>query len=142
MPTYKFHIIFGLLLSALVGYTLYVNKFYDFTIQRLVMITALIFIYSILPDIDISSSKISKMFRIICLVLIIVFLFLNLVKLAIILSIILLILEFVKHRTFIHTLSFGLILSLPLLYIDYTTALFAFLSYFSHLLIDGKIKFI
>ena len=108
----------------------------------IVAILPILFIYSILPDIDVSSSKISHIFRIIGLSIVLVAIFFDLKILAISIAGILLILQFVKHRKFIHTVTAGILFSLPLVYFSHIIALFAFVGYSSHLLIDKQVKFI
>ncbi len=142
MPSYKLHILFAIIFSSIITYILYKYNIYNLTTKELIIIAPILFIYSILPDIDISSSKISKIFRIISLLIIIITLYLNIITLAIIITIILLILEFIKHRKFIHTITAAIILSLPLLYFNYVITIAAFIAYLSHLLLDRHVKLI
>ena len=142
MAGYKFHIVFGLVFAAVITYLLYRYNFLKLDFLSIVAILPILFIYSILPDIDVSSSKISHIFRIIGLSMVLVAIFFDMKILAISIAGILLILQFVKHRKFIHTIAAGAIFSLPLIYFNYVIAIFAFIGYFSHLLIDRQVKFI
>lgn len=142
MVGYKWHIIFGLMFAGLFVYISYKYKIFNLTLLEIISAAPILLIYSILPDMDISSSKISSLFRIIGLSIILAAVLLDLKILVISIASILLILQFVKHRKFIHTIVAGAIFSLPLLYFNYVIAILAFIGYFSHLLIDGQVKLI
>ena len=142
MAGYKWHIIFGVLFAGLFVYISYKYKIFNLTFLEIISAAPILLIYSILPDIDVSSSKISSLFRVVGLSIILVAILFDLKILAISIASILLILQFVKHRKFIHTVTAGVIFSLPLLYFNFIIALFAFIGYSSHLLIDRQVKFI
>ena len=105
MTGYKWHIIFGLLLAGLFVYISYKYKIFNLTSLEIISAAPILVIYSILPDMDVSSSKISHIFRVIGLLIILVAVFFDLKILAISVVSILLILQFVKHRKFIHTIA-------------------------------------
>ena len=142
MTGYKWHIIFGVLFAGLFVYVSYMFKLFNLTFLEIISAAPILLIYSILPDMDISSSKISSFLRIVGLSIILVAVLFDLKILAISIASVLLILQFVKHRRFIHTVTAGIIFSLPLVYFSYIIALFAFIGYSSHLLIDKEVKFI
>ena len=115
MAGYKFHIIFGLIFAAAIAFVSGKYNIFGFTTLELISAIPILFVYSILPDIDISSSKISNIFRTISLVIIIISVLFGLKILAISIASILLILQFVGHRKFIHTITAGLLFSLLIL---------------------------
>jgi len=124
-----------------------INKFKFENILKILIPSILIGIfYSILPDIDLPSSKlrrkISKFFLTIILICLITFICLihdtKLLFIAIILTLFLYILWFSKHRGIFHSIGMGIFLSLPLYLIHPYFFIFAFLGFFTHLLVDGK----
>ena len=142
MTNYNKHIIFGIIFATLFVYINHKYALINISFTNLIISAPILFVYSILPDIDISSSKISTSVRIIGLIILLVTVFLDMKTISIPILFVLLMMHFFKHRGFIHTISAGLILSLPLIYFNAIVSLFAFLGYFSHLLIDRKVKFI
>lgn len=142
MAGYKWHVIFGILFAGLFVYVSYKHKIFNLKFLEIISAAPILLIYSILPDMDTSSSKISSLLRIVGLAIILVAVLFDLKILAIAIASILLILQFVKHRKFIHTVIAGILFSLPLVYFSHIIALFAFIGYSSHLLIDRQVKFI
>jgi hypothetical protein len=108
----------------------------------------IIIIYSILPDLDHENSIIRKLtnifgFLVIILYIICFFYYRNNIYLYTIIgiSIFLLSLYFLTHRGLLHSILGSLLLSLPLLIItNYWFVILAFISYNTHLFIDGEIK--
>ena len=140
MSGYKVHIIFGFIFSAIIYY--FLNNFIILQVFQIFLVLPIIFLYSILPDIDISSSKIRKWTTTLGLIYLIYSIIFKEYLLSISIALILLFFQFVKHRRFFHTISAGLLFSAPLIFFNQYIAFFAFVSYFSHLLIDKKLKFI
>ena len=140
MSMYKGHILFGLIFTSVVVYLSYRLKFLNFSYTELLISTPIIFCYSILPDIDIRSSKIRKIVTTVSLAFILVSIFFDVKWLAISITLTLFILQFTKHRRFFHSISAGVLFSLPLILFSQVVALIAFLGFFSHLFLDGKIK--
>lgn len=91
--------------------------------------------FSLLPDVDAWSSRISLLFLFFCFV----FYFLFSASFAVILGLFLLASLLSGHRGFLHTLSSCLIFSLPLLFLDSCFGVFAFLGYLTHLAADGRL---
>lgn len=137
MPNHKFHISLGLLL------------FFSYFILnqniKIYIFLPIAIVYSILPDIDISNSKIGKIARNILVFLSIIFITLSLIKnfkliYSLIPLIFLAILQLVPHRKFFHTIKASILLSLPLIIIGLDAFVFGVLNYLVHLIADKKIK--
>lgn len=95
-------------------------------------------IYSLLPDIDTRKSVVWKLITSLFVIFGIIFFS---YIFAFLLLIALILISLLKHRGFTHTILSALILSLPLLYIDYGLFIAGLLSYVSHLILDNHIKF-
>ncbi|MBN2250774.1 MAG: metal-dependent hydrolase [Candidatus Altiarchaeota archaeon] len=102
-------------------------------------------VYSILPDIDMPSSLLRRLVERVLLGLaalsMLAFLsFTNILYIHISLAIVgvLLLLWFLRHRGFFHTVSAGVMLSLPLALLHPCFAVFGFFGFLSHLALDGK----
>jgi len=143
MPGYKTHIIFGLIISIGFGFLMsgYLDlDFFNFSLIELFFSIPVVLVYSLLPDIDLHSSKISHLFRGLALLFVLLAIIFDLKKFSITIIAVLIIMEFLKHRKFIHSITAGLILSLPLIYFSPILSIFAFIAYLSHLLLDRNLK--
>ncbi len=140
MSTYKVHILFGVILVAIFAVIVQKYQLFNFSILEFLISIPIIITYSILPDIDLRSSKISHLFRGLSFFVLLLMIIFEMKEYAITIVIVLIILEFLKHRKFVHTISAGIILSLPLIYFSYVIAIFAFAGYLSHLIIDKSFK--
>ena len=143
MAGYKFHVLTGIILAGIVSLGLYFIGFKP-SILEILLAIAVVPIYSILPDIDVESSKISHFMRIF-LIAGIIYLIVkkSLFLFAIILAVIMLIFEIlVRHRGFFHSITASVLLTAPIYIISKSVFLtgIAFLSYISHLLVDREIK--
>lgn len=134
MPGYKIHSFFGIFIALTFIYFLELS-FFESMVFLIVGI-----IYSLLPDIDISSSKISGFFTILGIIGLLVLMFFSYFFYSVVLGIILILIRFLKHRGFIHSVRAALIFSIPLLLIDVLLVLFGFLLYLLHLGLDGSLK--
>ncbi len=146
MSGYKFHVIAYLLAACVLTYALNEYRMIALSPGSLILSLLLGGIYSLLPDIDMPSSVMRRMVErgalALVLFLIIAYVFFTVMLLiyaAIAVTFLLLILWYLKHRGFFHTLLAGLLLSAPLALFDYSYALYAFLGYSAHLFVDGKI---
>lgn len=140
MVGYKGHILIGLIFGGIFGFLNYKYNIFNLTLIEIISSIFVIIIYSILADIDIASSKIRHISQVVGLTIIIIAILFNLKLISLSLAIILLILQFAKHRKFIHSITAGIIFSLPLIYFSYIISIFAFIAYISHLIVDGKVK--
>lgn len=143
MSNWKTHLFWGIIIVS-VGYLLLYN-FYLFKIYYLLFIPYILFL-SIIQDVDHPKSKARKIVYILLVLSILTISFTVLFRyiyiLYIIIPIILIfIIESLKHRSITHTIRFGVLLSFPLYFIEPFLMIIAFLSFFSHLLLDGMIKF-
>ena len=141
MAGYKFHILTGIILAGIVSLGLYFIGFKP-SILEILLAIIVVPIYSILPDIDIESSKISHFMRIF-LIAGIIYLIVKKSLFAIILAVIMLIFELlIRHRGFFHSITASVLLTAPIYIVSKSVFLtgIAFLSYISHLLVDREIK--
>ena len=114
MPSYRMHLAAGIglfLLFVLVEEKLSIVNFLTYL--------AIALVYSLLPDIDASNSKIGKWSRFLLLTAAVIAYFLNFVALSVFLVAIVMFLTIIKHRGFIHTFRASLLLALPLLVFKY-----------------------
>ncbi len=102
--------------------------------------------YTLLPDIDLPSSKLRKVIEKLSLAAILCFLIaylylenITLVYLSLALTLLLYLLWFSKHRKIFHSVAAGIFLSLPWYLLNPCFPLFAFSGFLTHLLIDGKL---
>ena len=140
MAGYKWHILFGAVFAGVVGYI--INKFNLLTLPAgyAILSVPIIFIYSMLPDIDIASSRIRKTVTTTGILFLLAAILSEIKWLSASIALVLLTFQFVKHRRFTHTIPAAVLFSMPWIMISYMIALSAFLGYLSHLILDGKIK--
>jgi len=132
-----------------VGLIAFIITYYFVKIPSLLILPALAvcLLFSLLPDIDQASSKIQNLFEgsvggVGLLLLYLFFLHNNtdyLIYLACLL-VILIIINFLKHRTIMHTIKAGLILSAVLFYVNKALFFYAIAGYLSHLAADKSLK--
>jgi hypothetical protein len=155
MAGFKLHIFFAFVVMAGLTFALY--HFFNilpFKPIDLIFIIPITLIYGILPDLD-TTSKVRKYFLFlfsISFILILLWIFylvrvgspLKQVYLACIFGVIEALLGIFilssKHRGFIHTIWAGLFFAMPIFLIshNYVYFLVGTISYFSHLILDGK----
>ena len=147
MAGYKSHIIAYLVLACAATYAL--KEYPVLELSALSLLAALFIgcVYSILPDIDAPSSIIRRAAERLSLALIVAlsvayvfFREMILIYAGIAVASCLLILWFLKHRGFFHTVLAGALLSIPWALADPVYSVYAFLGYAAHLLADGGIK--
>jgi len=142
MSGYKIHILsYGIFISFLLT-TLHYYFELRISVTTLVIGMSIGILYSILPDIDAKRSKIRQLFMgifLLCVVFYLLYADLILGLIVLILAFFLLVTFFIKHRGFFHTLTAGILFSMPLFLIDPWFSFFAFLGFLSHLAIDGKL---
>ena len=145
MPGYKEHMIIGMIFVF--GFLLFNYAFgwfnIAYTLENMAVLMVVSLFYSLLPDYDISSSKISAVITLICVFGIIFSFMFGETLLGIFLAVVLLVPHIFKHRGFLHSIMAGVLLSLPMwLIAGMGVFLCCFIAYFSHLLADGEIKLI
>lgn len=146
MSGYKFHVISYLVAACAVTYLLKEYPFLGLTMLSLIGSLFVGGLYSILPDIDVPSSVMRRFVERGSLGLIMLFLTaylfypsMLLVYAAFAVTFFLLVLWYLKHRGFFHTVLAGLILSVPWAFVDPVVSLYAFIGYSAHLLVDGEL---
>ena len=136
MSGYKTHITFGVILSLIVYLLLISLNFVDFNIESLIIFTLIATIYSILPDIDIRTSKAYQLFLFTSIVLIFYLLLQKETLYIMIILSVMFVTLFLKHRGITHKIWFGLLISLPLVLISWVAFVIGFVAYLSHLILD------
>jgi membrane-bound metal-dependent hydrolase YbcI (DUF457 family) len=116
---------------------------YEVKAESVLIYLLIMIIYSLLPDIDHQSSKIVWWFIPASIIGMMAGYFSNNEPLMFgsfgLLLVTFLSATFFKHRGFTHTISFGVLISLPLIYLfSYQEALLAFLCFYSHLAADDE----
>ena len=134
MPGYKIHSLAGIVITAILIYAL------EPTLTEAIGYAAIGIIYSLLPDIDIESSKISKSITFLGLVGLLSLVYFSYIYPALVLGLVLVLMRLLKHRGFIHTIRAALLFALPLVFLGYVEAIFGFLLYVFHLGLDGSFK--
>jgi hypothetical protein len=152
MVGWKFHILGGIVFSSLFfAYLVLTN---NFRFDYLFVAIPLIFIFSLLPDCDLPSSKLTQIIMFSSSTINIIFMVLiafNMIDFIYAMSssfilFITMIFTLFPHRGITHTLTFTLLVSIPIFkYFGLFVAIVAFLSYWSHLWLDiyhgGKFTF-
>lgn len=144
MPNYKVHQVFGVGLvvtTLLVNQTLHFFRYFSFGIVELLLTGTIALFYSILPDIDIGTSRSRKLVLggglggiIFCFVF-------SRPLIGIVIAVLLLLMIFLlTHRGKTHTTLAAVIFSAPLLYLHWVYMAVGCIAYLSHLLIDGELK--
>lgn len=155
MPSIRTHLIAGTILGVL-SYFLY-KHFYaaiDKPVNEIgyvVLLVTISLIYSIMPDIDLETSTTYKWYAIIGAVTsLYIFLINNTVlnmfgiqvslkAIAIVFLIGLVLLQFIQHREFFHSIAAGLLFSAPLYYFSLGLFLTGLLAYYLHLFLDDEL---
>ena len=132
MPSYKWHVGVGFLAYLGIIVLTDYNPF---------IFLAITVVYSLFPDIDISTSKLGWVTRLLLVISVIAGIVLNQLILSLIAGIALLLLFFVKHRGFFHTFRAALLFSIPLAFISIPASFFGFGLYVLHLVLDRHYKF-
>lgn len=137
---YKGHIAVSILSFILFLMLNTIIDFFNYSYIIIFPLFLIVLLYGLLPDIDTTESKLGKAYLIFSLL---VLTYTILVEMKILSLIILAILGFfvtIRHRGFTHTVVGGIIFAIPLLWVGIDYFIVALLSYFSHLIADGKIK--
>lgn len=136
MPSYKIHLVTGLILFFMFALLEANLSWYN-----LILYAAIAIVYTLLPDVDIGNSKLGKFLRVCLAVLAILFLISKHYLLAILSLVLLLIMLLVKHRGFFHTIRAAFLFSLPLLLYSFDAFIIASCMYLLHLVLDRHFKF-
>ena len=139
MSNWKIHLFFGFIITLLGYFLLY--KFNQFNFYHLLFIPYILFA-SISPDIDHPKSKARKIIKFFIFLSLITFFILTLFNkqffyFILIPLILLFIIERLRHRSNLtHSVLFGILISFPLLFINFYLPFIVFASFLSHLILD------
>lgn len=138
------HLIVGFVMGiSFIFLSHYFFNWFSYNLNFILIYAAIIFIYCLLPDLDSKSSTIVWLFIGISIIGM-CYGFYASNKPVIAVFLILLVItyvsaQFMSHRGFIHSILFGILVSVPLFYLfDYQTAILGFLCFYSHLLADEE----
>ena len=137
------HLLFGFLFGILfIIIAHYLLKVFPISIEQAITLCSIIFVYSLLPDTDHRNSIISFIFVGLGILGLGIGYYLNnnLINIS---SFILLVLTYIAwlvgHRQFVHSILFGILVSLPLIYfLGYEFAILSFIAFYSHLFADKE----
>lgn len=132
----------GALGIILIVLTHYFFGWFTISITNVAILGLIIYIYSLLPDVDAKSSQIVWTFIPLGLIAIIYGYFINnqifLFGGIGLIAITFLAAQFMPHRGFTHSILFGLCVSLPWIYVSWQYSILAFVCYWSHLIADQE----
>jgi len=138
------HLFIGLVLGViLILLTHYFLNWFDFnSLLNLGIMISIIYIYSLLADIDTRASQIVWTFIPLGLVVAIAGYSMNNQMLLIggiaLIGVTFIAAQFFPHRGFTHSILFGIAVSLPWIYLSYEYSLLALICYYSHLVADEE----
>lgn len=141
---YKEHLFIGIGLGAIFVLLshFYLHWFNFNNLINIGLLVGIIYIYSLLADVDAKSSKIVWTFIPIGLIAAIIGYVLNnqiyLLGGIALIAVTFIVAQFFPHRGFTHSILFGIAVSLPWIYLSYEYAILAFVCYYSHLMADKE----
>jgi hypothetical protein len=122
--------------------THYYLNWFPFTLINVGIMIVMIYIYSLLADIDSKSATIVWTFIPISIVALVVGYLLHynifLIFGISLITITFLAAQFLPHRGFTHSLLFGILVSLPWIYLSWHYSILAFICFYSHMLADQE----
>ena len=131
---YKGHITTGIIVSIpLIWVSMLINLLW----YHVVSVMFVTVIYALLPDIDIGTSKIFRIFSSVLVFFIVYFVYLDNWIVSSFLYLFFLMYMWSTHRGMFHTYYFGLLLSLPLYYFHWYLIVCGFIGYSVHLFSDN-----
>ena len=135
MSGYKRHFLVGLIVTCICGLIAFWGHYLAFNPPNVIWLLVICFVFSLLPDIDIGTSIIRKVF----LVAFIVYIFIaGIGPVGYILGAIVIILQFMSHRGIMHSILMGILLSGMLWFYFQAWAfpIIALINFISHLALD------
>ena len=146
MPNNKTHVFFGLIAVAISYLFLYLIKLIPYPSTTDIVVTALIgYIFGQICDVDCDVSVINKIYNTCAGLFAAYTVFFDVSQNmkyaggAAVLTIVAL--EWIKHRGFMHTISFLIFITIPLWISYWPYGLFALAAGLTHLALDGELKF-
>jgi hypothetical protein len=132
----------GALGTILVLLAHYFLDWFEFNIINIILIIGIIYIYSLISDVDMKNSTITWTFIPVGIVALISGYVLNnnlflLFGIGLI-TVTFLAAQFLPHRGFTHSILFGIAVSLPWIYFSWHYSLLAFICFYSHLIADEE----
>ena len=139
----KEHLLIGFISGiVLIFITHFLLGWFDYTLESICLYTIIIAIYCLLPDADHRNSTISFVFVGTSIIGMIVGYYYHnnqILFSSFALLVVTFIAWIVGHRGFIHSITFGILVSVPLIYFfSYQVAILAFVCFWSHLIADSE----
>jgi membrane-bound metal-dependent hydrolase YbcI (DUF457 family) len=137
MPKFKAHTTAGLIIAIV--FTFIMSKFYPNYLSNYetVIINCIgITMFSMFPDIDQPGSYPKQLLLVFVALTVGILAILKLYIFIIVICILLLLLSFTKHRGFMHSYLFGIIISIPFIGYSWQFTIAGFISFCSHLWLD------
>jgi len=132
----------GALGIILILLTHYFFHWFTINLETIAIMGLIIYIYSLISDLDLKNSTITWTFIPIGIIAIVIGYFLHnnlfLIGGICLLVVTFLAAQFFPHRGFTHSIIFGLCVSLPWIYFSWNYSILAFVCYYSHLLGDSE----
>lgn len=139
---YKMHIVFGIIIASIFFYLVRNQDLFQMSNLELALSLPVVFLYSILPDVDLTNSKIRGILMVTGLFIAVIAILMEFKMLAFGLIAVMILMQFLEHRKFVHSVIAGALFSIPFAFYSWPLTIFAFVSYLSHLLLDGEVKLI
>ena len=140
---FKGHLTTGFVIGTLfILITHHFFNWFSYDVKSIIIYAIIIAVYCLLPDSDLRNSTISYVFIAVSIIGMIVGYNYDDIKI-LYSSFALLVVTFIawnmKHRGFIHSIVFNIIVSVPLIYfLSYEVAALAFICFYSHLVTDEE----
>jgi hypothetical protein len=137
------HIFFGTTLGViLILVTHYFFDWFKFDLYNIGLMVVIIYIYSLIEDLDLKNSAVTWTFIPIGIIAIIIGYSMTnnlfIIGGISLLTITFLVAQYMPHRGFTHSIIFGLAVSLPWIYVSWQYSVLAFVCFYSHLLGDKE----
>jgi len=132
----------GVLGIILVLLTHYFLDWFNFNLLNIGFLIIIIYVYSLISDVDMKNSTITWTFIPIGLIAIIAGYYMNnqifLLGGIGLITVTFIAAQFFPHRGFTHSILFGIVVSLPWIYFSWHYSLLAFICFYSHLIADEE----
>jgi len=140
---YKEHLFLGTALGViLISLTHYFFNWFEFNLINIGFMFVIIYVYSLLSDVDTKAGTIVWTFIPLGLITIIYgYVYNNQIAFyggVGLIAVTFLAAQFFPHRGFTHSILFGLCVSLPWIYLSWNYSILAFLCFYSHLAADSE----
>lgn len=135
------HLGTGFGIVALIYYLTFIRKMFELTMLQFILLAFLVPLYAVLPDIDSLSSHVRNFFISAGFIGVGTFMYLDYKMLGYLLIAVVIFVSWQRHRGLMHSIRFAVLFALPFfIFFGWIFASFLVLSYITHLVVDGEIK--